>query len=179
MARMGIDDTLHSLLGCIEAELEEAGVPVCTVGSTIGNPAIANCCECTPGVTGELWGNFLRLLRYAEEGYNNAPPRKPCAPVQWAAEYQVTLARCFPMLDEQGELPSAEERGGAAASMHTDVSVIHRALHCCTETEPPYLAEVNVTSDPEGGCSYLVAIVRVPVSLHPSKNGVAQDAPTP
>lgn len=170
MELLGIDETLNALIGCVCAALEEVGAPVCTCATTIGTPAIGRCCECGDGKEGELWGNLIRTYRVTEAGYADARPQKPCTPAKWAAEYQITLARCFPTLDERANLPSPEDRSAAATALHADVATLHRALHCCTETEPPYLNRIGVESDPEGGCSFLVASVSVPVSMKPGKN---------
>lgn len=165
MAKMGIQDTLEGLIDCIATSLEKDGNPVCTAGTTIGRAQIANCCECSPGKTGELWGAIIRLYRLGGAGgYNDAVPQKPCLPTEWAAEFQITLARCFPTIDKRGELPSPKERGLAAGAFHKDMATMERAIRCCDTGEPAYLLSLTVDTDPEGGCSYLTAVVRVPVS---------------
>lgn len=169
MALLGIDDTLHELLQCVSQALADDEAPVCSVGGTLGQPAIASCCDCGDG-EGELWGNLVRVYRSQQAGLADAPPQKPCLPAHWSAEYRITLARCFPVIDESGELPSVEARTEATARGHADVATVHRAIHCCGETEPPYLVGIQVETDPAGGCSFLVATVRVPVSLHKRQN---------
>lgn len=165
----GIDETLHALLGCVEARLIDSGAPVCSVGTTVGSPAIANCCDCGNG-EGELWGNLVRAYRVGRVGYTDAQPKRPCAPSEWAAEFQITLARCFPSLDERGELPSIEKRSDAAQTFHADLADLENAINCCTETEPPIIQAVNIEVDPSGGCSYLIATVQVPVSMKRGSN---------
>lgn len=178
MALLGIDDTLHELLTCVSARLDSSGSPVCSVGASVGMPAIASCCECGDaadgGGEGELWGHVQRVFRSTEAGVSQAIAQKPCAPSQWAAEYLITLARCFPVIDERGDLPAVDDRTSAAGDTHADIAAIQRALHCCTATEPPYLESIAVQTDPQGGCSYLVATVRVPVSMRPGDNARAE-----
>lgn len=170
MALKGIDDTLTALVNCVSDELDESDAPVCLHSNTIGTPAIASCCECTPGKSGELWGNFLRLYQGHRETGVQVQPRKPCAPATWVAQFQITLARCFPTLTDQGELPHHEDQAAAAMELHADVAAIRRAIHCCQDTEPATLEAINVQADPSGGCSYLVATLTVPVSMKTDDN---------
>lgn len=170
---LGVDDTLNSLVACVCAALESDGRPTCECGTTIGSPAISICCECEPGVSGELWGSLVRVYRAGRTSYDQATlPQRPCAPADWAAEYRLTLARCFPTIDEDGDLPSAEDRSAAAAALHADVATMHRAMHCCQDVEPPQVVSIEVQTDPSGGCSFLVATVRAPVSLSAPKNAL-------
>lgn len=170
--RKGIDETLHTLLACISDALENAGRPVCEVGTTIGGPVIPPTCEgCGPDREGELWGSTLRVYRATQAGYNDAMPKRPCAPVDWAAEFNIMVSRCFPAIDERGER-DIDGMGHSAALFHSDIAAVQRAIHCCTEIEPPYLMNINVQTEPSGGRSYLTAVVRVPVSLKASDNGV-------
>ena len=173
-ALLGINDSLQRLLACTHERLVLLGRPVCVSAATVGQPVIASCCECTTGVSGELWGGLLRLYRGDRTTGTDAQARKPCVPVTWWAQYQITLARCFPVLDEQGELPDATERSNAARDLHADAAAIQQAIHCCDLPEPAYLESINVQSDPTGGCSLLVATVRVPVSTSAGRNSYAE-----
>lgn len=168
MRPLGIDDTLNALLACVSDALDPAP---CSVSTTVGTPAIGDCCDCGDG-QGELWGNLNRVFRYEERGIIDATMQKPCAPVQWAAEFRIALTRCFPVMDQYGRV-SAEAQAEAASRLHADLASFHRAIHCCGETATPYLADIGVETDPEGGCSILVATVRVPVSLKPSMNAAS------
>lgn len=169
----GVDETLAGIVECVENELIKIEAPVCTASSTVGSPVIGSCCDCGDG-EGELWGGTIRVYRMGASagGYPDEMPKRPCAPSMWAAEFQITLARCFPVLDDYGELPPATERASSAAGLHADIAAIQRAIHCCSTTEPPYLVSIGVDTDPEGGCSYLVAVVQVPVSLKRSDNQI-------
>lgn len=170
MALMGIDQTLHALISCVCEELEKSEAPVCVCSTTIGSPMIATCCECEADKNGELWGNFLRLYRGDRQTGAEVQPRKPCAPANWVAQFQITLARCFPTIDENGELPSAEDQSDSARSLHADVAAFRRAIHCCQDTEPATLEAINVQTEPSGGCSFLVATLNVPVSMRLDDN---------
>lgn len=174
MAAIGIDATLEALLDCICAGLADSGRPVCSCAATVGTPVISLCCECEAGEgEGELWGNLLRLYRGDNTSGADAAPTKPCAPVRWVAQFSVTVSRCSPVLDERGELPDPDARAAAAAQLHADVAALTRAVNCCPLDEPAYLEQVSVDVDPSGGCSYLMATVRVPVSVAAAANARA------
>lgn len=168
MATQGIDATLQALLACVCDALDAAEASVCTCSTTIGDPMIIDCCECQAGKGGELWGNFLRLYHGDRTSGADVTPPRPCAQVNWIAQYQFTLARCFPRISEDGEIPDADSQADAAAQLHADVATMARAIHCCTDTEPAYVETVNVISDPSGGCSFAKMTVRVPVSIKKS-----------
>lgn len=169
MAALGIDETLAILLDCIAAELKKSDAPVCSISATVGSPTFALCCDCGNG-EGELRGHLLRTYRADKNTLADTVPVKPCIPVTWGAQYEITLARCFPTIDERGNLPDTEDLTSAAAKLHADTAAIHRAIHCCADIEPAYLEQTSVVNDPEGGCSYLIATVRVPVAMSTAKN---------
>lgn len=172
MGALGVDETLAELLACICEKFEDEGAPFCKCSSTIGVPVVAQCCECSDGVTGELWGSLGRIYRRGTNGpgYPQTGTMKPCQQSEWVAEYNLTLARCFPTLDNLGQLPSSEDQAAAALALHADVSTLERAIRCCALPEAAYAAQIQVINDPSGGCSYLTAIVQVPVSLSRSDN---------
>lgn len=170
MALMGIDETLKALVACVCTALEDSEAPVCICSTTVGNPMISTCCECDSGQSGELWGNFVRLYRGDRISGGEVQAQRPCAPANWVAQFQITLARCFPTIDESGEIPDSEDQAQAAQGIHADVAAIRRAIHCCQETEPATLEAINVQTDPTGGCSFLVATLNVPVSMRMSDN---------
>lgn len=175
MALKGIDETLTTLLDCIDLALRDDGVPACVVATSVGDPVISNCCECAAGVSGELWGQFKRVYPGDRVSGAETRGRKPCAPVMWVAQYQITLARCYPTIGERGEI-EPQDRSEAAAALHADVATIQRALHCCDAMEePPYVEQVVVSADPSGGCSSLNVFVRVPISMSRSNNPRAID----
>lgn len=171
MALKGVSETLSVMLSCIDTALTESGAPVCVVGTTIGDPAISQCCECAPNTTGELWGSLRRLYPGDRDTGAEVRSRKACMPGYWFAQYQVTLARCFPTLGEDGELPDPVDRSKAADTLHIDAAEIRRALQCCTEPDDlPTVQQITVTTDPAGGCSKLTATVIAPVSMSRAHN---------
>lgn len=160
---LSIDGALEAAVNCVYAALD---IPPCTVGTTVGVPVIDACCECEPGYDGALWGNLVEIAPGDMLTGGERALRNPCAPVFWWATYRVTLFRCFPTIDERGELPSPETLTEAARNLHLDAAAMTRALHCCSAGgEPILLGAVNVTSDPSGGCSMLSAVFKTQVSV--------------
>lgn len=171
MSLKGIDASLAMILACADAALVADGAGTCTVATTIGAPAIGNCCECATGTNGELWGHLVRLYRGDRISGAEVRNRKPCQPAFWYAQYNLTLARCFPTVGEDGELPEPADRSAAATDLHNDAATIQMALNCCDEIdEPPLVEQIAVTTNPSGGCSILTVSVRVPVSMGRAHN---------
>lgn len=169
----GIDDSINDVLSCVCEALAAAERPVCVCSTTIGQPVIATCCECRRGVSGELWARLVRAYRLGRNGGGlpDAVAQKPCAPSNWAAEFQITLARCYPTITDEGEIPDPEEQAEAARNLAADVATIQRAVSCCSvDGEVPYIQSLGVESDPSGGCSFIVATVQIPVSMTKSTN---------
>ena len=160
---LSIDGALNEAVNCVYTELP---VTPCTVGTTVGVPIMDTCCECETGSNGALWGHLIDIQPGDTYTGDARTRRKPCAPVFWWATFRVTLFRCFPTIDERGEIPSAEELTETAADAHLDAAAMTRALHCCSiGGEPVILDAVTVTSDPSGGCSMLSALFKVPVDI--------------
>jgi len=172
MTALGIDETLQTLLSCVCAKLTELGVPACSCFATVGNPteSIGLCCSCPSG-TGELRASLTRVYRGDRtNGADSSVAAKPCAPVNWVAQYSVVLSRCFPKLSTSGNLPTGEKTQEAAAGLHADVAAMMRAIHCCVLDEPAYVEQVAIEQDPQGGCSYITLSVRAPITIKGASN---------
>lgn len=168
MAPQGIDETLNIMMKCVDDALTEDGFGTLIVANTIGDPAIIPGTECGQD---ELWGHFLRAFRGDRDTGAEMRNRKPCAPATWWAQYRITLARCFPMLDDQGNLADPQDRSAAARTLHDDAATIQTALNCCDAIEePPFVEQIAVTVNPSGGVSLLVATVRARVSMGRARN---------
>lgn len=168
MALKGIDETLDLMLAAIDDRLVEDGVGAKIVAKTIGDPVIMPGAGCGGD---ELWGNFLQAHQGNAQNGAQVRNRKPCAPGLWYAQYRITLARCFPMLDARGNVPDPQDRSEAAVELHADAAAIQTALNCYGGLEePPYVESINVVNDPTGGVSRVIATVRAPVSMARARN---------
>lgn len=164
MTLLGVDETAAALLDCVMTRFEEEEAPFCVGGVTVGMPVIQSCCDCGDG-EGEAWIHLVRVFRVSGASLQDATPAKPCQPAQWAAEFTITLARCFPTIDETGEVPPVEDRTEAAGRFHRDAATLFRAVHCCEGVEPARITQIQAQTNPEGGCSFLASTIQVPVSL--------------
>ena len=170
MALKGIDETLLGLIACIDSALVEDDAPTCVTATTVGEPQVATCCECSGSGNGELWGNFKRAYPSDPRTGLEVRNRQACVSGMWSAQFQITLARCFPVIDQDGT-PEPQDRSDAANSFHADMAAVKSALECCdTIDEKPVVEQITTTLAPTGGCSYLVVTLHVPVSMSRAHN---------
>lgn len=159
-----INELAESLLSCVCVALEEAGRPACSCGKVVGPPVVRTpCCECdgTPGVTGDLTINFETKYPADPETLDRVTRVYPCRRgTANAADFTLVLTRCYPTVQEDLQLPSPEEWDEATEEFHEDVDIMWKALTCCPGVRLRW-RDLVVTSDPEGGCSYLAARVTV------------------
>lgn len=160
--------TSTTLLDCVCDALATAGRPVCSCYATIGAPIIANCCECATDTTGEAVISFERMYEADPQTLLQVDRVRPCKGGIKVAEFNLFVSRCYPTLDEQGNLPTPEEQDEAALNLNTDVEIVWHALTCCGHDSPLRVIEIVVDSDPEGGCSALSA--RVAVEVTPARH---------
>jgi len=89
----------------------------------------------------------------------------PCRRGAVVAEFDIELFRCFPTIDERGELPGADEQSEFAATLHQDVMDMWLAVTCCDGLR---MIPGDVTiSDPGGGVSTIT--FRVAVEVNPRR----------
>lgn len=157
------------LLECVTDALSDAERPVCKSYRTVGTPVIARCCDCEdddfPG-EGELSIHFRRLFDADASTLIEVQRVRPCKGGPVAAQYRLVLARCFPTIDEYGELPSEETLEAAAAEQHQDVDLMWQALACCTGMDVR-VDDISVDLGPKSGCSLIYADVTAAVRVPP------------
>lgn len=173
-----IGTVADTLLACVCDALEDAGRPACTCTTTVGTPLVSAFCECHAGDgSGELYVSFSTMYPVDPETLTRSEPVYPCRRPTMAAEFSVLLTRCFPTIDEKGELPSAERQADAADLLHADAQDIWTALTCCA----PELGRMRVSqvfvADPEGGISSIQFVVVVEVKVKKSPSIEAGDVP--
>ena len=161
-----IDEAAQALVACVCGELEAAGRPACTCSTTVGTPLVANVCECEAGqAAGELWVNFSTMYPADPQTLRRGTYVYPCRNVATVAEFRVTLARCFPTLDERGQLPEALAQAERAEELHADLESLHRALTCCFAETTRFLIQNVEVQDPEGGLTAFVFTIAVEVRV--------------
>lgn len=169
MAAPDLSTALQSLIDCVCAALSDAERGVCACGMTVGPPAIGpgQCCDCDCGdgcgTGGQVSGNLERV--YPADGPLLQPDTRleNCRPSVTAADFTIVVTRCYPTVDEQGNMPDLETTSEFSDNLHTDLGLVWNALKCCGS--PIVFRESAVDSDPDGGCSAFAVRVTVPVTL--------------
>lgn len=161
-----LGDLADALLSCVCTALEDADRPACACYATIGPPIVGPCCECEEGsgISGDLTINFEAMYPADANTLDRVTRVYPCRTAgAVAADFTLVLTRCYPVLGEDGQLPSPEEQATAADGLHDDGDVLWRALTCCPDVRLRW-RDMAVASDPEGGCSMIGARVTVEVT---------------
>lgn len=159
--------TMDDLVACVCAALESIDRPVCECGLTVGppEPGPTGCCQCVEGGVGGQASAFLERLYPVDNGttFDQVLRLENCRPGMVAADITIVVIRCYPAMDEQGNMPTLEETTLAAQELNTDMVAVWNALKCCGENIG--IRESAVDADPEGGCSAFAIRVTTLVSL--------------
>lgn len=167
-----IDTTARNLLDCVCDRLaiknEEINRPVCKCYATIGPPIVVLCCECEvedseQKATGEATIHFERLYDADPTTLEQVSRVHPCKRSTTVADFTIVVTRCYPMINEAGEMPDSEDQDAAATDMHSDISDVFAALTCGCNGYPLIVQEIAVDSMPEAGCAVLSARISVEV----------------
>jgi len=161
-----ITATRQEILDCICDSLAEQNRPVCECYATVGVPMVSNCCECELDTTGEVSISLLSVQDVDPNTFSVSARRRPCKGGQVAATFQIVLARCFPTITEEGEVPDTVDQTEAANELDIDITAIWYALTCCLDNDIDRLIEsVNVQTEPSGGCSFVSIRVTAAVDM--------------
>lgn len=162
---VGLAETSERLLACVGDALAADLRPVCDSYQTIGTPVILTCCDCEDQgeeANGELSIHFRRLFDAESSTLNEAHRVRPCKGGVTAAQFRLVLARCFPTVNEKGELPDKATQEEAALDLQRDTELMWQALACCTGMDLK-IDDLSVDLGPRGGCSIVFADVTVQV----------------
>lgn len=153
-----------ALLTCVSDALSDDLRPVCKVYQTHGTPVIFQCCECDDeGANGEISIHFRRLFD-TDKDLDEVRRIRPCRGGATAAQFRLVLARCRPIINEQGEIPDPEELTAHTQDQLRDVELLWQSLACCSGMT---LRVDDVTADlsDPGTCSVIYADVTVDVTI--------------
>jgi len=172
---VGLAETSERLLACVGDALAAAERPVCSSYQTVGTPVILTCCDCEEEgeeANGELSIHFRRLFDAESSTLNEAQRVRPCKGGVTAAHFRLVLARCFPTVTEEGEIPSHDSQEDSALDLQKDAELMWQALACCPDL-PLKIDDLSVDLGPRGGCSIVFADVTVQVLVPaiPSPSG--------
>lgn len=154
---------MQTLISCVCDSLEAVERPTCDCGLTIGVPAQgpAGCCDDCGGHASA----FLERVYPADPTtYEQIVRREDCKPGSTAADISLVVVRCYPAMDEQGNMPTLETTTTFAENLNTDMAAVWTGLKCCGT--PLVIRDSAIQGDPEGGCSGFAIRVSVLVSMN-------------
>lgn len=154
------------LLTCVSDALSADLRPVCKVYQTHGTPVIFQCCECVDGddeANGEVSVHFRRLYDAEANSLDEVRRIRPCRGGVTAAQFRIVLARCRPIIDEHGEIPSPEDLTEHTQDQLRDIELLWQSLACCAGTLR--VDDVSADLSDPGTCSVIYADVTVDVSI--------------
>lgn len=162
---------MDALTACVCDALEVIERPACGCGLTIGVPAEgpAGCCDCEQGVGGKVSAFLERVYPADATTYEQVTRVENCRPGATAADISVVVVRCYPSMDDQGNMPSLETTTEFAHNLNTDMSAVWSALKCCGTTL--VIRDSAIQGDPEGGCSGFAIRVSVLVNMNTDVSG--------
>lgn len=154
----------NRLLEVVADALSDDLRPVCKVYQALGTPVIFTCCDCDDGEgNGELSIHFRRLFDADSETLDEVQRVRPCKGGVTAANVRLVLARCRPLLNEQGELPDPETITEAANDQIRDGELMWQALACSGLSLR--IDDISADLSEPGTCSLIYADVTVAVRV--------------
>lgn len=160
-----LSDVAQRVLNCVCDALSEDLRPVCRCYQSLGTPVIPDCCDCDDaGTNGEVSIHFQRLFDADSESLLEVQRVRPCRGGTTAAQFRLVLARCRPIIDEHGELPSPQEITDAANDQIRDTELLWQSLACCTDLRIK-IDDVSADLSEPGMCSVIYADISVEVRV--------------
>lgn len=166
-----LSTTMTDLVACVCDALADIDRPTCDCGLTVGSPVAGpqQCCECVTGASGQVAGFLERT--YAADGVTLEPVTRfeNCRPGPIAADISIVVTRCYPTMDERGNMPALDATTEAADNLNSDLAAAWNGLLCCGMKVA--VREAVLDADPEGGCAGFAVRVTVLVSLPANPTG--------
>lgn len=134
LAQIVLDCVCEQMTSLAETVEGYPGCPACLVHISAGEPAI-DCCDgsCEGGMLVVHFSNVYPSDTFPEQ----AVSFEPCKASTWVADITVTVARCAPSPDDQGNGPTPEELTANARLLAIDTYAALTALGCCVVDDPP------------------------------------------
>lgn len=162
-----LTETMNALTDCVCAALEEADRPVCACGLIVGSPEYSGfdrCCDCADGDGGgEVLASLIRVYPVDGNSFGEVTRLENCRPGAVAADIGIVVVRCYPTLDEAGQIPSLTVTTPFAEDLNTDMTTVWNALKCCDMQVA--IRDSLVQTGDKGGCSAFTTTVSVLISL--------------
>jgi hypothetical protein len=122
------------------------------------------CCECEEeGANGEVSVHFRRLFDADPSTLDEVRRIRPCKGGVTVAQFRIVLARCRPIIDENGEIPAPEILTDHTQDQLRDVELLWQSL-ACTGMDVR-IDDVSADLSDPGNCSVSFADVSVQVQI--------------
>lgn len=160
---------LEVVLSCVLDRAQECSIDGwCRAGVVGGNVAWDDCCDCGTG-NGQLW---VRLIAWQPDP--DFPVPNPSSGCEQPTLISIGIGslRCVPVMDDNGNAPSAEDEADSAARINLDAQLIHDAVMCCLQ-ERTWVGWESLGY--EGGCGGGEHIYLVP--WFPCRCGASLESP--
>lgn len=160
-----LSDVAQTLLNCVCNALSDDERPVCSCYQALGTPVIFQCCECDDaGSNGEVSIHLTRVFDADASTLIEVQRVRPCRGGAIAAQFRLVVARCRPIINEQGELPPPEDITEAANDQIRDIELLWQSLACCSGVSLR-IDDVSVDLSEPGTCSMVYADVTAAVQV--------------
>lgn len=174
MAVAGMVDRLYAtadfILNAVADALSADLRPVCKVYQTHGIPVIFQCCECDDPelgeeANGEISIHFRRLMDADPSSLDEVRRIRPCRGGVTAAQFRLVLARCRPIINEEGEIPLPETLTEHTEDQLRDAELLWQALAC--SGLDLRIDDVSADLSDPGTCSVMFVDLTVQVQVPP------------
>ena len=156
------------LLTAVSDALSDDLRPVCKVYQTHGLPVIFQCCECEDPdlgeeANGEISIHFRRLFDADPSTLLEVQRIRPCRGGVTAAQFRMVLARCRPIINEQGEIPDPEDLTAHTQDQIRDIELLWQSLACAGIDVR--IDDISADLSEPGTCSVIYADVTAQVQI--------------
>jgi hypothetical protein len=137
---------------------------VCKTYQTHGIPVIFQCCECDDeGANGEISIHFRRLFDADANTLDEVRRVRPCRGGVTAAQFRLVLARCRPIIDENGEIPDPDTLTEHTQDQLRDTELLWQGLACSGMNVR--IDDISADLSEPGTCSVMYVDLTVEVSI--------------
>jgi hypothetical protein len=152
------------LLTAVSDALSDDLRPVCKTYQTHGIPVIFQCCECDDeGANGEISIHFRRLFDADANTLDEVRRVRPCRGGVTAAQFRLVLARCRPIIDENGEIPDPDTLTEHTQDQLRDTELLWQGLACSGMNVR--IDDISADLSEPGTCSVMYVDLTVEVSI--------------
>lgn len=154
------------LLTAVSDALSDDLRPVCKVYQTHGTPVIFRCCDCHEagdGANGEVSIHLRRIYDADANTLDEVRRIRPCRGGAVAARFRIVLARCRPIIDENGEIPEPEELTEHTQDQLRDVELLWQSLAC--SGLDVRIDDISPDLSDPGTCSIIYADLSVAIAV--------------